>query len=107
MENLAKRLLALNDLGCYLIGRDGHIWIEEINNSLFSEMLKIAGVILNNKIYGGILEALDTIDEALKLAKYINLIEYYENNKDRIFLGNPGVDNSRINKTSPKMGGLF
>ena len=29
MENLGQRLLALNDLNCSLIGRDGHIWIEE------------------------------------------------------------------------------
>ena len=58
-ENNFKRLLALNQLGCYLQGADGHIWIQQDVNSdwQLDNILRNHGVYVNNKIYGGILEA--------------------------------------------------
>jgi hypothetical protein len=114
MENLAERILALNDIGCSLIGRDGHIWIEENNLdgdgdfvSELSLILKEAGVCLNSKIYGGILQALDTIDEALRLAGTNNLLNRYIENKDRIFFGDPGIGISRIDIQEKGKGGIY
>jgi hypothetical protein len=87
MEDAEKRfrqLLGLMRLGCYLEGRDGHIWIEEwvperdnddLGDSGLAARLKAGGVMLNNKIYGGVLEALDTIDEALRRACHPPLAE--------------------------------
>ena len=114
VKDLAERILALNDIGCSLIGRDGHIWIEgnnlDDNGDFVSELSKIlkeAGVCLNNKIYGGILEALDTIDEALRLAGSKNLLDRYIENKDRIFFGEPGVGISRIFLKEKGQGGIY
>jgi hypothetical protein len=112
IENLAERILALNDMGCSLIGRDGHIFIvenyfDDDYVSKLSIILKEAGVCLNNKIYGGILQALDTIDEALRLAGSKNLLERYIENKDRMFFGNPGIGVSRIDIQEKGQGGIY
>jgi hypothetical protein len=110
-EGMAKRLLALGDLGAFLGGADGHIWIQtagrdyEENHFLFP-VLRNAGISLNNKIYGGIFEALDTIDEALRMAGHDILLDYYD--EDSMFLGNKiGPDMSRIDRKEKGKGGLY
>ena len=105
MEELAKRLLALGQYGCHLEGQDGHIWIEPSrffedasDYTDLHEILKQAGISLNNKIYGGVLQALDTVDEALRLAGQPSLLagfpgwEYNE----PFFFGEPGIGSGRI-----------
>ena len=108
-EKFWKRLLAAMQLGVYLQGRDGHIWIEcdgDSDDYSLSSILDDSGVMLNNKIYGGILEALDTIDEALKMAGVAyTLLELYDEQTQ--FLGNGGVDGSRLDKTSRGKGGIY
>jgi hypothetical protein len=105
-EVLAKRLLGLMQLGGSLHGQDGHIWINvsEIEWNL-DEVLRDGGISLNNKIYGGILESLDTIDEALKGCGKEPLEKWYDINIQ--FLGSPGTDISRIDKTERGEGGLY
>lgn len=114
-EELAKRLLALGQYGCYLCGEDGHVWIrpayyniEEEDHSKLHYVLKSNGIGLNNKIYGGVLEALDTIDEALRLANQPSLLNGFcgWNYDDALFLGESGFDVSRINKYEKGTGGL-
>jgi len=107
---LSERLLACMQLGITLHGADGHIWIEIDKNideyHTFEHMLVDNGISLNNKIYGGILEALDTIDECLKIdSADFNLEEFY--NPDIQFLGEPGPDMSRIDMVEKGKGGLY
>ena len=106
MDNLTKRLLGLMQLGGGLEGADGHIWIYCDNNCdrSLGSILTEAGICLNNKIYGGVLEALDTIDMALSEAEALPLIKHYS---DEIqFLGSPGAAKSRIDKTEQGQGGI-
>jgi hypothetical protein len=117
-EELAKRLLALGQYGCHLHGQDGHIWIEpaynqcdgeeEENHSDLHYVLKKAGVGLNNKIYGGVLEALDTIDEALRLAGIPSLLSGFSgwDHNGSLFLGEPGIGKGRIDIYEKGIGGL-
>ena len=114
--DLGYRLLGLTSLGVYLEGRDGHVWIEPIRDagedydttSGLARLLRANGVSLNNKIYGGVLEALDTIDEALRRCDRPNLLEHYVGGDYRaLFLGKPGVDASRITQHEPNTGGIY
>ncbi|MFH0938196.1 MAG: hypothetical protein V1899_02810 [Planctomycetota bacterium] len=110
MDTLARRLLALGQMGAYLVGMDGHIWIEQdenFDNEGLAGILRDGGVALNNKIYGGVLEALDTIDEALRRAKYVypTLLQNYD--EDILFLGETGIGQNRIEVGSPGDGGIF
>lgn len=102
---LTRRLLGLGQLGCLLQGRGGHIWIECVDTDYnLNEILNQKGILLNNKIYGGVLEALDTIDEALKIMGLRSLEEHYH--EDWLFLGKHSVDSSRIDRTEKWKGGL-
>jgi hypothetical protein len=117
---VAVRLLGLTALGCYLAARDGHIWVEQIHEepeddesgvdragSGLAMILAAAGIVLNNKIYGGVLEALDTIDEALRLAGASTLASYGESDGScGYFLGEPCIARDRIDRTRPGEGGI-
>lgn len=104
-ENLFKRLLMLNQMGVYLNGRDGHIWINQDENEEYPMKLDI--VFLNTKIYGGIIEALDTIDLALETDGQPQLLERWEKyGKDVQFLGRGGVGAGRIDIVKAGQGGL-
>jgi hypothetical protein len=117
-EDLAKRLLSLGQYGCHLCGRDGHIWIEPayipgeeemiMEHSSLHYILKKAGVSLNNKIYGGVIEALDTIDEALRLSGWSSLLDGFPGwgDTDSLFLGKGGIDRGRIFIGKKDTGGL-
>lgn len=113
-EVTLKRILGLSQIGCRLEGRDGHIWIEgdcddEYSCCLLHKWLAEAGVMLNNKIYGGMLEALDTVDHALSLCGKPPLLQQFPGfgHMDQMFLGEPGVCASRISRVDPCTGGLY
>lgn len=92
-----KRLLALNQLGCWLRGEDGHIWIEyerDEDSCLLARILSEGGISINNKIYGGVLEALNVVDAALQRAGHHKLIDTYCSEVS--FLGEDTLDESRI-----------
>ena len=98
-KNLFKRLLMLNQLGVYLSGQDGHIWLN--GEGVFDS------VMLNSKIYGGVIEALDTVDEALRRDGKSSLLEMWdEYGKDVLFLGRGGIDESRIDIVKIWKGGI-
>lgn len=106
-EKMWKRLLAAGQLGTYLLGHSGHIWIEvdpECDYSL-NEMMREKGILLNNKIYGGVVEALATIDHALELIGEPKLLERYD---ERVqFLGDSDTPGrGRIDKVAPGRGGV-
>lgn len=109
MESLSKRLLALGQLSCWLEGTDGHIWImSEDDISTLNFILKKSGIALNNKIYGGVLEALDTIDECLRLSNEKTLEEKFDEwIESALFLGDPGIGESRIDRVKSGEGGIF
>jgi len=69
-EKMFKQLFMLNQGRVYLHLADGHTWIAYDENAEHSieAVLRVAGIAVNNKIYGGIAEALDTMDEALQKA---------------------------------------
>jgi hypothetical protein len=68
-ENLFKTLIRLNELGIYITTADGHYWIhyETLDYSDFGKLLEKNGVLLNNKIYNGFIEAIATAAQALEL----------------------------------------
>ncbi len=106
---LAIRLLALMQLGGRIHGADGHIWIStEEDNCGYGfglyEWLRAGGVYLNSKIYGGVLEALDTIDAALAKIDKPTLFELYDSRVQ--FLGQRGVGEGRIQKVKKGQGGV-
>jgi len=103
MNELAKRLLMLGMQGVFLTGADGHIWINydnEVNDWLsFQEKLLKFNITFNSKIYGGVLEALDTIDYTLRLMGEPSLLEQWVGYGYNImFLGEKGPDYSRVNR---------
>ena len=102
--NLFKRLLIMNSMGVYLYGRDGHIWIgtsDESNAYLLS-------ISLNNKIYGGVIQAVDTFDEALQRDGQPSLMDRWnEYGKTEMFLGKGGIDESRIGVVAYGKGGIY
>lgn len=110
--DLAKRLLALGQMGCHIRGADGHFWIEcgepDRETSHLAWKLKKAGILLNNKIYGGVLEALDTIDGALVASgDFQPLKDLGDCLIDaQLDLGVHGVDASRIDRLEPGKGGI-
>lgn len=107
LEHYFKRLLVLNRLGIILEYRDGHTWISDVpiyeddwqDSSLWcrkvNSILRDNHILLNTKIYGGILSAIDTIDAALQMAGMEPLIDQFDS---RMYLGSGGVDESRIDK---------
>ena len=103
-EEVSKKLLSLMQMGTILKGRDGHIWIDFnwFNEDDLVEILLSYGVEINTKIYGGVIEALDTIDRALELAGETSLLERF--NPDIQFFGNRfGPDESRIHVIESRM----
>jgi len=107
--DLAKRLLALGQLGCHIQGRDGHYWIEtgepDRERARLHHLCKKHGIGLNDKIYGGVLSALDTIDAALAICGKAPLLAYGNDLLDcQLDLGRPGVDPSRIDRFAPGEG---
>jgi len=105
-EKNFKRMIALNSLGSHLYFRDGHTWIGDTSDeveSIYSlrTILMDNKILLNTKIYGGILEALDTVDEALFQAVGKKLVDFFE--PSFMFMGDGGIDRSRIDKV--KVGG--
>jgi hypothetical protein len=69
-------------------------------------VLSEAGVYVNDKIYGGVFEAIDTIDAGLQRAGQKPLIEQFDE-RGFIYLGDGGVDESRITKVEKGKGGLM
>lgn len=104
-EKLFKRLLMLNNMGVYLHGRDGHIWITQDENMEYP--MRLNTVLLNSKIYGGVAQAIETIEEALYKDGQPTLLDrWIEFGKSEMFLGRGGVDESRIDIVAKGKGGL-
>ena len=82
---LFKRLLSANFIGFAVHAQDGHRWIEFDRNRNYQslhidrEMKRVNAGLFTSKVYGGLDEALDTIDELLKLINHCDLMTYYEN----------------------------
>ena len=108
-EKMFKQLFVLNQGRVYLHLADGHTWIENEEGSLIDYNLKKNGISVNNKIYGGLAQALDTMDEAMQQAGYKTLVqEFDELFADSFYnVGAGGVDESRIDKTTKGKGGLY
>ena len=100
-----------NNLGIYVTEADGHWWIESEPTEYmdYNETLCVNGIRVNNKIYGGILEALAVIDESLKLCKRrgiedSGLDNVYSQNKEYHGEFKPAM--GRIDKVKNGEGGL-
>jgi hypothetical protein len=105
-ENLFKRLLMLNQKGVYLNGADGHVWIEADEEADYPLQLK--NVAVNNKIYGGVIQAIDVMDVALRMDGQPDLMDTWnEWGKDVLFLGRGEFDKSRIDMVDDERGGLY
>lgn len=104
MDDLSKRLLVLGQYHCYLHFADGHTWIfsqDGYDNPSLKEILERNNIMLNCKIYGGVLEALDTIDECLRLIFSKTLVEQYNEiyePREIIYIGDGGIAHNRIDK---------
>jgi hypothetical protein len=105
-EKYFKKLLALNEVGIYVHPADGHYWIEHDRERdeyrCPVEALKNAGISLNNKIYGGYIEAIETVWKALEMAGY-KLSETF----DKYDLCPAVAAMDRISGTTAGLGGLY
>lgn len=114
MSDLEKKLIILSYLGITIEHADGHRWIEyheTINGFSFDKELKEHGLLLNNKIYGGVLQAINVIDRAIYYMWEMDLLEFY----NKIFLSqnygveinwDSGHEDNRIKITETGEGGL-
>jgi len=104
-ERMVTRLATASNLGITIEHADGHRWIRSrpTNWFDFDEVLRERGVLLNNKIYGSVEAALDTIDAALRLCGHKTLEENCWFSDD---IYSSGHDESRITKVSTGKGGL-
>lgn len=102
-EKAFKKLLALNYLGVHLEMAVGHWWIECNREDSFQKILRNNGIALNNKIYGGPLEAIATCEQALRMADGTLLCDVYTSNWH---MGSPRFDGSRIERRDDGTGGL-
>jgi hypothetical protein len=96
-------LYSASKLGIFITEADGHYWINccDVDQFNFNKVLHEFGVLVNNKIYEGPLQALSVINKALKLCGYeegldVNLDEF----------GSPKLDESRIDIVEKGKGGL-
>ena len=104
-DELFKRLLMLNQLGVYIYGRDGHRWIAcDVD---IEHPLVLDHILLNSKFYGGVIEVLDTIDEALRRDGQDDLYtRWVDWGMDVLPLGNGGIAESRIDVVKSGQGGI-
>lgn len=103
-EYYLKCLLVMNDRGVYLTSRDGHTWIDfdpECENNWNYDFAE-NGIYLNNKIYGGVFEAIDTFDEAIQRMGEEPLIKQFY-----FYFGRRGVAENRIEKVGRGRGGIM
>jgi hypothetical protein len=108
-EKMFKQLLMMNQGGVYLQLDDGHTWIMKDSDAdhPLSAILCDAGVSVANKIYGGIAQALDTMDEAALLAGCGTLCKQYDVLvRDFYFIGEGGVREGWVEKVAAGEGGL-
>lgn len=101
-----RRLIVLGGLGVYIVPADGHYWIEcgeDIGRRSAHEILEEAGITVNNKIYGGYIEAIETMREALQMAGYdIDEVAF-----DDFDFEPASFCESRIRKVKKGRGGIF
>lgn len=99
-EKLFKALAVMNHLGYSVYAADGHTWIQwdENRKNIFVD------VCLNNKIYGGIAEAVETFDAAYQMDGNPPLVDEFD--AFGLLVGKGGVDHSRIDKCEGK-GGVY
>jgi hypothetical protein len=104
-EKLFKALLVMNQAGLYIQARDGHTWIVQAPNVYRN--YKLNKILLDTKFYGGIKQAIETFNEALIMDVQPSLMEdWKELSEDILFLGEGGVDESRITKVEDGKGGI-
>ena len=124
--DMIRRLVAAMQMGVHIECQDGHRWIEltkgerhpfDADENPLMEILKDAGVSLNNKIYGSHRHALKVIDDALLMANAPTLLErYYQRYRDKdkgsealddeVF-GEPFEDHHRLDGSTPGKGGVY
>ncbi len=77
--DILKRLLTLNQIGGYITSRDGHRWIDWIadDDYVFPMAVQLE-IITRSKVYGGIVDALDRVDESLSKLGERSLTERYD-----------------------------
>lgn len=110
MTDLEKRLVALSSLGIWIEHADGHRWIrsaETYNDFSYHDLLESHGIAVNNKIYGGVEEALDVVDRSLELVKAASLLTQFERMGEESVTARSVCAESRIHITKIGKGGLI
>ena len=108
MTDLEKQLIVLSAFGIYITHQDGHRWIEsaQLENYNYSEELSKHGILVNNKIYGGVKEAIKVIDETWKMMYDRTLTDEFDSTYDV----NDDIEyiwgHKRIDMTTEGHGGL-
>jgi hypothetical protein len=116
LSSFSKRLIAFMSIGLSIQQADGHRWIYSSPSERyewFDELLKKNGISINNKIYGGVVEAVKVVDEALMMCGVKGGLmeiyddEYFENEEYSVFDCSVGNVKSRITKSKPGNGGIY
>jgi hypothetical protein len=110
LTKLEKQLIAMSHLGIRIEIADGHRWIrsEETDDFYFHQELEKAGVLLNNKMYGGLVEAIQVIDRCMCLLRRPLLEDYFNSvfDKDDVYSTSSDNGSSRIDIGDMGDGGL-
>lgn len=87
LTDLEKRLIALGAFGFWIEFNSGHRYLRNVNEDdldgetyngyEFFDCLKEKEILLNTKMYGGVIEVLDIIDIVLLKMHGHNLIQFY------------------------------
>ncbi len=107
MSDLEKRLISAMAMGIRIEFQDGHRWIisEPTEYFDFDNELCKHGIKINDKIYGGLIQALDIIDECLLKMDKETLLEMYWYPDD--YITSIHEPHNRIDIVSDNSGGLY
>lgn len=110
LTDLEKQLIVLSAHGIYITHQDGYRWIERspLEYYNYDEELSEHGIMVNNKIYGGVKEAIAVVDETWKMMYGETLVETFDYAYYARFDIDPAnAEHGRITKVEPGHGGLM
>ena len=110
LTDLEKQLIVLSAHGIYITHQDGHRWIERSPLEYYDYDKELAehGLMVNNKIYGGVKEAIAVVDETWQIMYGGTLVETFDDMYDaRVDIDPADAEHGRITKVEPGHGGLM
>ena len=111
LTDFEKQMVVLSAHGIYIEHQDGHRWINSTPLEYYDYDKDLAehGIMVNNKIYGGVKEAIEVINETWRMMYSESLVESFDGRFDEEWDVNCCRDEpgNRITLTPKGRGGLL